>query len=153
MTGREASLHRPNGTLARDGWACVVDPETAGWAYSGLRVLDLAAGGSISFDTGPDEMLLLPLSGSATVTCGGSAAALDGRPSVRSGPTDFAYLPVGSDVTVSSVDGGRFALPAARASRRRSSWETESARARWSSVIAIGTDECSQASRAVRQGG
>jgi len=118
MTGRGTSLHRPNGTLARDGWACVVDPETAGWAYSGLRVLDLAAGGSISFDTGPDEMLLLPLSGSATVTCGGSAAALDGRPSVRSGPTDFAYLPVGSDVTVSSVDGGRFALPAARASRR-----------------------------------
>ena len=119
MTGRGMSLHRPNGTLARDGWACVVEPETAGWAYSGLRVLDLAAGGSISFDTGPDEMLLLPLSGSATVTCGGSTAALEGRPSVRSGPTDFAYLPVGSDATVSSVDGGRFALPAAR---RRGGW-------------------------------
>ena len=112
------SLHRPNGTLARDGWACLVDPDSAGWAYSGLRVLELAAGQSRSFDTGPDEMLLLPLSGSATVTCGGSAAALDGRASVRSGPTDFAYLPVGSPVTVSSVDGGRFALPAARASRR-----------------------------------
>ena len=112
------SLHRPNGTLARDGWACLVDPDAAGWAYSGLRVLELAAGQSRSFDTGPDEMLLLPLSGSATVTCGGSAAALDGRASVRSGPTDFAYLPVGSPVTVSSVDGGRFALPAARASRR-----------------------------------
>jgi 5-deoxy-glucuronate isomerase len=112
------SLHRPNGTLARDGWACLVDPDAAGWAYSGLRVLELAAGQSRSFDTGPDEMLLLPLSGSATVTCGSSAAALDGRASVRSGPTDFAYLPVGSPVTVSSVDGGRFALPAARASRR-----------------------------------
>jgi 5-deoxy-glucuronate isomerase len=118
MTGRGTSLHRPNGTLARDGWACLVDPDTAGWAYSGLRVLELAAGGSRSFDTGPDEMLLLPLSGSATVSCGGSAAALDGRPSVRGGPTDFAYLPIGSAVTVSSVDGGRFALPAARASRR-----------------------------------
>ena len=118
MTGRGMSLHRPHGTLARDGWACVVDPETAGWAYSGLRVLELAAGGSHSFDTGPDEMLLLPLSGSVTVTCGGAAAALDGRASVRSGPTDFAYLPAGSAVTVSSVDGGRFALPAARASRR-----------------------------------
>ena len=118
MSERGTSLHRPNGTLARDGWACLVDPETAGWTYSGLRVLELAAGESRSFDTGPDEMLLLPLSGSATVTCGGSAAALDGRPSVWSGPTDFAYLPVGSAVTVSSVDGGRFALPAARASRR-----------------------------------
>jgi 5-deoxy-glucuronate isomerase len=96
----------------------VVDPETAGWAYSGLRILELAPGGSRSFDTGPDEMLVLPLSGSATVSCGGSTATLDGRASVLSGPTDFAYLPLGSAVTVSSVDGGRFALPAARASRR-----------------------------------
>jgi 5-deoxy-glucuronate isomerase len=112
------SLHRPNGTLARDGWACVVDPAEAGWAYSGLRVLELAAGGSMSFDTGADEMLVLPLSGGCTVSCDGAAATLDGRPSVLSGPTDFGYLPVGSSVRVSSVDGGRFALPAARAERR-----------------------------------
>jgi 5-deoxy-glucuronate isomerase len=115
MSERGTSLHRPNGTLARDGWACLVDPETAGWAYSGLRVLELAAGESRSFDTGPDEMLLLP---GIHRGLGAAAAALDGRPSVRNGSTDFAYLPVGSAVTVSSVDGGRFALPAARASRR-----------------------------------
>jgi hypothetical protein len=82
------SLHRPNGTLARDGWACLVDPDTAGWAYSGLRVLELAAGGSRSFDTGPDEMLLLPLSGSATVTCGGRPPRWTaGRPSGVDRPT------------------------------------------------------------------
>jgi 5-deoxy-glucuronate isomerase len=96
----------------------VVEPAEAGWAYAGLRVLELAAGGSMSFGTGPDEMLVLPLSGGCTATCDGAAATLDGRPSVLSGPTDFAYLPVGSAVTVSSVDGGRFALPAARAARR-----------------------------------
>ena len=118
MSERTPRLHRPNGTLARDGWACVVDPAEAGWAYSGLRVLELAAGGERTFETGPDEMLVLPLAGGCTVSCAGQTAALDGRPSVLSGPTDFAYLPVGSTVTVSSVDGGRFALPAARASRR-----------------------------------
>jgi 5-deoxy-glucuronate isomerase len=112
------SLHRPDGTLARDGWACLVDPATAGWTYSGLRVLELAPGGRSTFDTGPDEMLVLPLAGSCTVSCAGQTAALDGRPSVLSGPTDFAYLPVGSSVTVSSAAGGRIALPAARASRR-----------------------------------
>jgi 5-deoxy-glucuronate isomerase len=112
------SLHRPHGTLARDGWACAVDPEEAGWAYTGLRVLELAAGGSRTFATGPDEMLVLPLSGRCRVSCDGVVADLAGRPSVLSGPTDFAYLPIDSVVTVSSVDGGRFALPAARASRR-----------------------------------
>jgi 5-deoxy-glucuronate isomerase len=112
------SLHRPNGTLARDGWACVVDPAEAGWTYSGLRILELAPGGSTAFDTGPDEMLVLPLAGGCTVSCAGDTATLDGRPSVLSGPTDFAYLPTGSPVTVSSVDGGRLALPAARATRR-----------------------------------
>jgi 5-deoxy-glucuronate isomerase len=62
-------------------------------------------------------MLVLPLSGGCVVSCDGVAAPLDGRPSVLSGPTDFAYLPVASSVTVSTVDGGRFALPAARATR------------------------------------
>jgi len=112
------SLHRPQGTLTKDGWACVVDPVEAGWTYSGLRILELAPGGARTFETGPDEMVVLPLSGSADVTCDGETATLAGRPTVLSGPTDFAYLPVGATVTVSSVDGGRFALPAARASRR-----------------------------------
>jgi 5-deoxy-glucuronate isomerase len=111
-------LHRPHGTLARDGWACVVDPADAGWEFSGLRILELAPGGSKTFGTGPDEMLVLPLAGGARVACDGETATLDGRPSVLSGPTDFAYLPLGATVTVSSVDGGRFALPAARAGRR-----------------------------------
>jgi 5-deoxy-glucuronate isomerase len=52
------------------------------------------------------------------VSCDGATATLDGRPSVLSGPTDFAYLPVGATAAVSSVDGGRFGLPAARAGRR-----------------------------------
>jgi 5-deoxy-glucuronate isomerase len=111
------SLHRPNGTLARDGWACAVGPEEAGWAYSGLRILELAPGGSRTFETGPDEVLVLPLSGACVVSADGASATLDGRESVLDGPTDFAYLPVGATATVSSVDGGRFALPAARASR------------------------------------
>ena len=118
MTGRGTSLHRPNGTLARDGWACVVDPETAGWAYSGLRVLDLAAGGSISFDTGPDEMLLLPLSGSATVTCEDTSFELTWRGSVFSRVSDFSYAPRDATVTVTSRDGGAFAIPSARCTRR-----------------------------------
>lgn len=60
---------------------------------------------------------MLPLAGSCAVESGGDRAELAGRDSVFSGPSDAAYVPPGAAVTVSSVDGGRFALPAARAGR------------------------------------
>ena len=116
MTG--AGLHRPAGSLATGPWACDVSPEDAGWTYSGLRVLQLAAGASHTFDTGRDEVLVLPLQGSCGVRYDGEQAELAGRPDVFAGPTDFAYLPIGGQATVSSVDGGRFALPSAMATRR-----------------------------------
>jgi 5-deoxy-glucuronate isomerase len=87
------------------------------WQYSGLRMLPLRAGGSAEFDTGPDEMVLLPLSGSCTAETGGEKFELAGRHGVFSRVTDFAYLPRGARVRVTSVEGGRFALPSARATR------------------------------------
>jgi 5-deoxy-glucuronate isomerase len=106
------------GETADGTFELVITPETAGWGYSGLRVLDLPAGGSAEFETGPDEMVLLPLSGAATVSCDGEKFELAGRRDVFSRVTDFAYLPMSSRVAVSSTDGGRFALPAARATRK-----------------------------------
>ena len=113
MTG----LYRPAAELARGAWTCDLGPGEAGWSYSGLRVLDLPAGDAHSFDTGSDEVLVLPLRGSCAVRFEEQEATLAGRDSVWSGPSDFAYLPVRGRATVSSVDGGRFALPSARATR------------------------------------
>ena len=93
-------------------------PESAGWAYSGLRVLDLPAGARATFVTGEDEMLVLPLAGSCDVTCDDERVTLTGRRSVFSRVTDFAYVPRDATVTVRAATGGRFALPAARADRR-----------------------------------
>jgi 5-deoxy-glucuronate isomerase len=95
-----------------------ITPETAGWSYSGLRVLELPAGGQLELGTGPDEVIVLPLSGSATVTCGKQHFTLAGRRSVFDRVTDFAYLPRDCDAVVYSADGGRFALPSARATER-----------------------------------
>lgn len=106
------------GKTADGPFSLVVTPETAGWAYSSLRVLELAAGGSATFDTGEDEMVVLPLSGGCTVECDGKSFEVTGRRSVFSRVSDFAYVPRDAHVTVSSTDGGRFALPAARATRR-----------------------------------
>jgi 5-deoxy-glucuronate isomerase len=106
------------GETADGTFSLVITPETAGWGYSSLRVLELPAGGSAAFDTGEDEMVVLPLSGACAVECDGERFELAGRASVFSRVTDFAYVPRDAQVTVSSTAGGRFALPGARATRR-----------------------------------
>ncbi|MGZ4616804.1 MAG: 5-deoxy-glucuronate isomerase [Actinomycetes bacterium] len=104
--------------MADGPWALALDPPGAGWQHAGLHVVELAAGGSVTFETGDDEVLVLPLSGAATVECDGEKAELSGRESVFSGVTDFAYAPRDAQVIITSHDGGRFAVPAARATRR-----------------------------------
>ena len=95
-----------------------VTPESAGWQYCGLRIVELAAGGEYRCATGGDEVIVVPLAGAAVVTADGESARLTGRPGVFAGPTDVAYVPIGTDLVLASADGGRFALAAARASRR-----------------------------------
>ncbi|HET8718623.1 MAG TPA: 5-deoxy-glucuronate isomerase [Nocardioidaceae bacterium] len=113
-----ARLHVPSGSTGSAPWALSIAPEDAGWEFSGLRVLQLPPGGSATFETGEAEALVLPLSGACTVTCDGERFALSGRESVFTGVTDFAYVPRDAEVTVSSEEGGRFAVPSARCERR-----------------------------------
>ncbi len=108
--------HLPYRSTADAPYSVVVTPETAGWTYSGLRVLELPAGGRHTFATGDEELIVLPLAGSCRVTCDGETYELEGRASVFDRVTDFAYVPIRAEVT---VDGeGRFALPSARATLR-----------------------------------
>jgi 5-deoxy-glucuronate isomerase len=90
-----------------------VDPLDAGWTYSGLRIVELLPGAGVDIDTGVAETLVLPLQGSCSVSVGDASYDLHGRAGVFSGPTDFCYLPRGCIATLSSQDGGRFALPSA----------------------------------------
>jgi 5-deoxy-glucuronate isomerase len=106
------------GSAADAPFSLVVTPESAGWAYSGLKILDLPVRGSAVFHTGADEMLVLPLAGGCEVSCDDERMTLSGRDGVFGGVTDFAYLPRDASVRVHSPSGGRFALPAARAGRR-----------------------------------
>jgi 5-deoxy-glucuronate isomerase len=108
------SLHIPAAQAVREPYAVEVTPESAGWDYSGLRMIELPPGGHHTIETGRSELLVLPLSGGAEVTCGGQRFALAGRAGVFQGGTDFAYLPRDATATISTPDGGRFALPAAR---------------------------------------
>jgi 5-deoxy-glucuronate isomerase len=107
----------PAGSAARDGYDLEVTPESAAWGCSSLRVLTLPAGGRRTVDTGDAEVVVLPLSGAVDVEVDGVRHALHGRPDVFAGPTDLAYLPVGSVATLASAAGGRFALCGARTDR------------------------------------
>ena len=72
-------------------------PESAGWGYSSLRIVALAAGGTYQLDTGADEVIVLPLSGrSRSRPRGRALCSLVGRENVFAGPTDVAYLALGS---------------------------------------------------------
>jgi 5-deoxy-glucuronate isomerase len=106
--------------LLRSGYAgsasyeLEVTPESAGWGYSSLKIITLATRGSQQFQTGPDELIVLPLSGSVAVDVDGMHCELDGRASVFDGPTDLVYVGSGKTVALESIAGGRFALCGAR---------------------------------------
>jgi 5-deoxy-glucuronate isomerase len=106
------------GAAAQGPYELVITPESAGWGFSSLRVLELAPGAAHPLDSGEDELIVLPLRGAATVTCDGEELALEGRESVFTAVSDFAYVPRDAHLEIASEGGGRFALPAARASRR-----------------------------------
>lgn len=82
--------------------------------YTSLQVITVEAGAETSIDTGDQELIVVPLAGSASVACGGDAYQLAGRESVFSGPTDFCYLPIHRQATVGSHDGIRLALCGAK---------------------------------------
>jgi 5-deoxy-glucuronate isomerase len=108
------TYYLPAGTARASGYDLEVTPESASWDYSSLRVLTLDAAGTHTFDTGGDEVVLVPLSGAVSVEIDGAHLDLDGRPDVFAGPTDFAYLPVDQVATLHSAAGGRFALCGSR---------------------------------------
>jgi 5-deoxy-glucuronate isomerase len=110
--------HLPKGSTAEGAWSLHLTPEQAGWAYCGLRVLELGPGAAHDFASGGDELLVLPLRGGGVVECGSRRFELAGRGGVFAGVSDFAYVPRDAEVRVSSAGGGRFALPSSRAANR-----------------------------------
>ncbi|MEU9291187.1 5-deoxy-glucuronate isomerase [Streptomyces sp. NPDC048275] len=112
-----SKYHLPNGTSADGPYDLLVTPESAGWGYSGLRILTLEPGQAHPLSTGESEFLVLPLTGGCTVTVDGEIFELDGRTGVFASVTDFAYLPRASKALISSACGGTYALPSARTER------------------------------------
>ncbi len=90
----------------------------AGWQYSGLRVLRLAAGTTHELTTGTTEMAILPLSGGMRVEVESHVFRLEGRTGVFTAVTDFAYVPIDADIRITTQGPCEIALCTAVATRR-----------------------------------
>lgn len=109
-----SSNHQAEG----DGVVVRVTPESAGWEYVGFEVLRLEAGRSTSRHTGAEEVCIVPLSGTCTVSAGGEEwNEIGGRKSVFDGAPYAVYLPPGTDYTIEAFTNLEVAVASAPAER------------------------------------
>ncbi|MCC3290970.1 5-deoxy-glucuronate isomerase [Arthrobacter sp. zg-Y1110] len=110
----------PSGSAAREPWQVSLGASDSlpvtGWAHTGLKVAELGPDSAVSLPAESEERLVIPLSGSFTVTADGTDYALRGRTSVFDGPADVLYSGTDTALTVWSRDGGRVAVALAPAS-------------------------------------
>lgn len=110
----------PLGSAAGDGWDLAVTDAREGWHHTSLRVATLTGPDVRTLEGGDWEYVVVPLSGGVHVTATASdgtahEAVLAGRPGVFAGPTDVAYVPARSRITVTPTAGrARVALAGAR---------------------------------------
>ena len=116
-SGAMSKLYLPAGSAGSAAYEVEITPESAGWGYSSLRIISLPVAGTDAFETGDDEVIIVPLSGAVSVEADGSHVDLDGRASVFAGPTDVVYIGIGQTVTLHSERGGRFAVCGARSEK------------------------------------
>ncbi|MCX8454172.1 5-deoxy-glucuronate isomerase [Paenarthrobacter ureafaciens] len=112
-----------------------------GWAHTGLKVATLAAGSAVELSAAVEERIVVPLSGSFTVTVDGEQYRLQGRQSVFHGPSDVLYTGIEKAVTISSNDGGRVAVATAPA---KASYPTRLITAAETPVELRGAGNCSR---------
>ena len=94
--------YRPHGTLTHAHGPMSVTAEEAGWAYSGLTVIDR----DHAMDLGDREAVVLPLSArDVKVSVDGTAYTLTGRDGVFAAVSDWIYVPRGSRLELSGVTG------------------------------------------------
>jgi 5-deoxy-glucuronate isomerase len=106
---RSHQLGNASGTLIE------VDVARAGWEFTGLTVVKLAAGERWSRETGADEVALVPLGGRCAVESAGQTWTIGERANPFAGPPWAVYLPSDSAFTVTAETPLELAVCAARA--------------------------------------
>ena len=99
------------GSAGSEGWDVDLVDGIEGWQHTGLLVATLAPGVGRTLDLDAREAMVVPLSGGAVVVESErdgvrDRATLAGRESVWSGPSDTAYVPTGSTLTLTGAGVG-----------------------------------------------
>jgi 5-deoxy-glucuronate isomerase len=124
----------------REGSVLKVTSGSAGWEYVGFEVLRLAAGEAVGRGTGGEEVCLVPISGTCSVSSASGEWEFGGREGPFDGPPYALYLPPGVDYRVEAAGELELAVCSAPAERgvepfwlgrRRSRWRG-AARGTWS---------------------
>ena len=114
---------RPLGSASADGWDVAIDT-VDDWSHTSLYAVTLADGESRTVAAGEFERVVVPLTGSVSVTVVDPEGlshdcVLAGRDSVFAGPSDVAYATRDCEVTVTARGGtATVAVCGARAARR-----------------------------------
>ena len=96
------SWYKPHGTLANANGPMSITPEQAGWAYSGLHVIDRDC--TLSF--ADEEAVVLPLSATdAIAKVDGADYPLEGRTGVFAKVSDWLYVGRGKTIELRNVNG------------------------------------------------
>jgi 5-deoxy-glucuronate isomerase len=107
-------------STADEGDLIEITPESAGWAFTGLRVIRARAGIAVTLETGELEYAIVPVSGGALlVTVDGEEFSVRGRGSVFETVPDVVYAPREASVEIVAVDDAVVALPNCPARVRR----------------------------------
>lgn len=90
-----------------EGTILRVTPGSASWSHVSFEVLVLAQGSVARRETGGQEACIVVVSGSVTIESSyGRWSELGSRPDPWSGLPEAAYLPPGSDYSITGEDGG-----------------------------------------------
>ncbi|GBC82431.1 5-deoxy-glucuronate isomerase [bacterium HR10] len=95
-----------------------ITPEAVGFEYLGFSVRAMAAGETVSGETGRDELGIVLLGGRFTIhSSAGSWSHIGSRAHVFDGLPTALYLPIGTSYTITAETEGELAFCRARAER------------------------------------
>jgi len=94
-----------------------VEPEEAGWSYVSLRTVRVSAGETINYQSGRDEICLVPLLGSAMVSALGQTWEISRPGTVFDGKPTALYLPIDTELSITAPADCEIGITGSRANR------------------------------------